>query len=359
MPKVTTRSQGSVVKVAKKAKITKKVDANKTDVKKDTKKVEKKISLWQKKNQKMSNEPEKEGLAVAKSASNYENNQLKLGDGKWKKDVIKLATWNINGIRCIQKKGELRNYIEDNKPDALILNETRIDETKYEEYKSEVDIPKEYHQYWSFCTIKKGYSGVCLFSKVKPISIKEGMGVLKHDLEGRLITAEYENFFLVGVYVPHSGSFFYTGELARHSYRVEEWDVDFLNYLNKLKETKPVVQTGDLNIVHKDIDIWNPKGKYHWACMTPEERQGMDNFIKCNWVDTFRDLYPEEKEYSQWSLRSNGWEKNEGSRVDYFMTNRDAMDAVKDSRYIVKQRGSDHCPVELDLEVNKLPKYYN
>ena len=181
----------------------------------------------------------------AKSGSDTLNNGLidsmgPLGDGKWDKDVIKLSNFNVNGVRAIQKRGDLNNYINTYKPDALILNETKIDEQAFNKDKPGDDIPKEYNQYWSFCKVKKGYSGVCLFSKTKPISVQEGMGVEKHDEEGRTITAEYENFYLVGVYVPNSGT-----SLIRLDYRCKEWNVDFQNYLNKLKKKKHVVLCGD------------------------------------------------------------------------------------------------------------------
>jgi exodeoxyribonuclease III len=179
------------------------------------------------------------------------------GDGQWDKDTLMISNWNVNGIRAVQAKGELQNYFESKNPDVLILNETKIDSTRYEVDRPDKGIPSEYFQYWNFCKIKKGYSGVALFTKTKPICIKEGMGVEKHDQEGRVITAEYDKFYVVGTYVPNSGD-----GLVRLKYRTKEWNVDFQKYLNGLREKKNVVLTGDLNVAHRDIDLYDPKNRH-------------------------------------------------------------------------------------------------
>ena len=166
---------------------------------------------------------------------------------------------------------------------------------------------------------------------------------------GRAITAEYENFYLVGVYVPNAGD-----GLVRLDYRCKEWNVDFQNYLNKLKEKKHVILTGDQNVCHKALDIFDGKARDRMAGCTPEEKKGMDNLLEDGWIDTFRDLYPEKKQYSWWSYRFGARAQNKGWRLDYFVVNKSAMSAVKDSLIIDKQVGSDHCPVELELEVSKL-----
>ena len=178
------------------------------------------------------------------------------GPGQWDQSTLMISNWNVNGIRAVLSKGELQNYFTSKNPDILILNETKIDSTRYEVDRPDKGIPSEYFQYWNFCKVKKGYSGVALFTKIKPICIKEGMGVEKHDQEGRLITAEFEKFYVVGTYVPNSGD-----GLVRLKYRTKEWNVDFQKYLNGLREKKNVVLAGDLNVAHRNIDLHDPKGK--------------------------------------------------------------------------------------------------
>ena len=202
-----------------------------------------------------------------------------------------------------------------------------------------------YHQYWNYA-VKKGYSGTAVFTKQEPMSVSYGIGIEEHDQEGRVITLEFDSFYFVTVYVPNSKQ-----ELERLSYRME-WEDAFLAYIEKLQETKPVIYAGDLNVAHKEIDLKNPKTNHHNAGFTDEERGKFSTVLEHGFIDTFRYFYPDlEQIYSWWSYRFKSREKNAGWRIDYFITSGSLKDKLKDAKIHTEIMGSDHCPVELDVEL--------
>ena len=247
---------------------------------------------------------------------------------------MKIISWNVNGIRAVIRKNFIYSIKEIN-PDIFCLQETKINE------KLHPDELNEYHSYWNFAE-KKGYSGTAIFSKIKPINVNYGLGIEEHDNEGRLITAEYEDFFLVNVYVPNSGR-----GVDRLMYR-QKWDKDLLNYVLKLEKTKPVILCGDLNVAHRDIDLKNPKSNYNKSAgYMQEEIDGMDNYTKY-FIDTFRHLYPDEIKYSWWSYMFQARLKNIGWRIDYFLVSKNIK--FKDAFILNEYHGSDHCPVGIILK---------
>ena len=249
---------------------------------------------------------------------------------------MKLISWNVNGLRAIMGK----NFME-------FFNETDADcfclqETKLQEGQIEMDLPG-YHQYWCYAD-KKGYSGTAIFTKKEPMSVRYGIGIDEHDHEGRVITLEFEDFYLITVYVPNSQD-----ELRRLDYRMK-WEDDFKTYLKELEKTKPVIFCGDLNVAHKEIDLKNPKTNRRNAGFTDEERGKMSALLDDGFIDTFRYFYPEEVVYSWWSYRFRAREKNTGWRIDYFICSETLKDRLKDAKIHTEVMGSDHCPVELDIE---------
>ena len=249
---------------------------------------------------------------------------------------MKLISWNVNGLRAIMGK----NFME-------FFNETDADcfclqETKLQEGQIEMDLPG-YHQYWCYAD-KKGYSGTAIFTKKEPMSVRYGIGIDEHDHEGRVITLEFEDFYLITVYVPNSQD-----ELRRLDYRMK-WEDDFKAYLKELEKTKPVIFCGDLNVAHKEIDLKNPKTNRRNAGFTDEERGKMSALLDDGFIDTFRYFYPEEVVYSWWSYRFRAREKNTGWRIDYFICSEALKDRLKDAKIHTEVMGSDHCPVELDIE---------
>lgn len=249
---------------------------------------------------------------------------------------MKLISWNVNGLRAIMGK----NFME-------FFNETDADcfclqETKLQEGQIEMDLPG-YHQYWCYAD-KKGYSGTAIFTKKEPLSVRYGIGIDEHDHEGRVITLEFEDFYLITVYVPNSQD-----ELRRLDYRMK-WEDDFKAYLKELEKTKPVIFCGDLNVAHKEIDLKNPKNNRRNAGFTDEERGKMSALLDDGFIDTFRYFYPEEVVYSWWSYRFRAREKNTGWRIDYFICSEALKDRLKDAKIHTEVMGSDHCPVELDIE---------
>ncbi|MCI8556842.1 MAG: exodeoxyribonuclease III [Lachnospiraceae bacterium] len=250
---------------------------------------------------------------------------------------MKLISWNVNGLRaCVGK-----NFTEDfQKLDADIFC---LQETKLQEGQIELDLPG-YHQYWNYAE-KKGYSGTAVFTKTEPLSVTYGIGVEEHDHEGRVITLEYEDFYLVTVYTPNSQD-----GLARLDYRMK-WEDDFLRYIQGLDEKKPVIYCGDLNVAHKEIDLKNPKTNRKNAGFTDEEREKMTHVLESGFVDTFRYFYPEmESIYSWWSYRFRAREKNAGWRIDYFIVSERLTKRLEDAKIHTDILGSDHCPVELLLK---------
>lgn len=249
---------------------------------------------------------------------------------------MKLISWNVNGIRAAMGKGFL-DFVKEQDPDILCIQETKMQE-------GQAEVPMEgYHQYWCSAE-KKGYSGTAVFTKEEPISVAYGIGIDEHDHEGRVITAEYENFYLVNVYVPNSQN-----ELKRLDYRMT-WEDDFRAYLKKLEETKPVVLCGDLNVAHKEIDLKNPKTNRKNAGFTDEERGKMTEMLEAGFTDTFRYFYPElEGVYSWWSYRFNARKNNAGWRIDYFLVSESLNDKLVDAKILTDVMGSDHCPVTLEM----------
>ena len=250
---------------------------------------------------------------------------------------MKLISWNVNGIRACAGKGFVEFFKE---ADADIFC---IQESKMQEGQLELDLPG-YYQYWNYAE-KKGYSGTAIFTKKEPVSVAYGMGIEEHDKEGRVITLEFEQFYMVTVYTPNSQS-----ELARLSYRME-WEDAFLAYLKGLEEKKPVIVCGDMNVAHKEIDLKNPKTNRKNAGFTDEEREKFSILLENGFVDTYRYFYPEQEGiYSWWSYRFKAREKNAGWRIDYFLVSQVLTGKLKDAGILTEVLGSDHCPVELDLE---------
>ena len=251
---------------------------------------------------------------------------------------MKFISWNVNGIRACKDKGFLDFFF---KEDADIFC---LQETKMQEGQLELDLPG-YLQYWNYAE-KKGYSGTAIFTKLQPINVTYGMGIDEHDHEGRIITLEYDNFFFITCYTPNSKQ-----ELERLDYRMV-WEDDFLAYINKLNEKKPVVFCGDLNVAHEEIDLKNPKTNHHNAGFTDEERAKMTALLNAGYTDTFRFFYPDKTDiYSWWSYRFKAREKNAGWRIDYFITSKSLNDKLKDAKIHTSVEGSDHCPVELDIDL--------
>ena len=250
---------------------------------------------------------------------------------------MKLVSWNLNGIRAVEKKG-LSDIIAHINADIIGFQETKAQDDQVQAALKNVS---GYHIY-SSSAIKKGYSGTAILSKKKPINVTYGLGIEEHDQEGRLICAEYESFYFITVYVPNSGN-----QLVRLDYR-KKWDKDLLEYLKK--KNKPVFLSGDLNVAHKPIDLKNPKSNYNKTSgYTQDEIDGMTNFINSGFTDTFRYFYPEKIKYSWWSYRFNARAKNVGWRIDYFLASKNALELVKDAFIMNDVMGSDHCPVGIDL----------
>lgn len=252
-------------------------------------------------------------------------------------NIKKLVSWNVNGIRACVQKGFMDTF---NELDADIFC---LQETKLQEGQIDLELPG-YCQFWNYAE-KKGYSGTAIFTKEEPLDVKYGMGIPEHDKEGRVITLEYPDFYMITEYVPNSQD-----ELRRLDYRMA-WEDAFLAYIKGLEVKKPVIFCGDLNVAHEEIDLKNPKTNHKNAGFTDEERGKMTRLLKEGFIDTFRFLYPEEVIYSWWSYRFRAREKNAGWRIDYFITSGDLKDRIKDAKIHTEIFGSDHCPVELDIEI--------
>lgn len=249
----------------------------------------------------------------------------------------KLISWNVNGLRACVEKG-FSDFFKDVDADIFCLQETKLQEGQIT-----LELPG-YHQYWNYAE-KKGYSGTAIFTREEPLSVFYGLGIEKHDHEGRVITLEFQNFYLVTVYTPNSQE-----ELKRLSYRME-WEDDFLAYLKKLEEKKPVIVCGDMNVAHREIDLKNPKTNRKNAGFTDEERNKFFLLLEAGFTDTFRYFYPDlEGAYSWWSYRFKAREKNAGWRIDYFLTSEKLNNSLKDAVIYKDIFGSDHCPVGLLIE---------
>lgn len=251
---------------------------------------------------------------------------------------MKFISWNVNGIRACVQKGFL-DYFKEADADIFCIQESKMQEGQLE-----LDTPG-YHQYWNYA-VKKGYSGTAIFTKKKPISVRNGIGIEEHDQEGRVITLEFDEFYFVTVYTPNSQN-----ELVRLPYRMK-WEEDFLRYLKKLEEKKPVVFCGDLNVAHKEIDLKNPKTNRKNAGFTDEEREKFSKLLEAGFIDTFRYFYPDQEGiYSWWSYRFSARAKNAGWRIDYFCVSQCLKDKLIDAKIHTEILRSDHCPVELDIEL--------
>lgn len=256
---------------------------------------------------------------------------------------LKLISWNVNGIRAVLKKG-FREFLEHEQPDILCLQETRAEETQVLDPLWQAD----YHAFWNPAE-KKGYSGTAIFSRAKPVSVALGLGLPEHDREGRVITAEYEPFYLVNVYVPNSGR-----ELARLPYR-QRWDRAFLRYLRELQSVKPVVFCGDFNVAHEEIDLARPRQNVKNHGFTPQERRGFGGFIRAGFVDTFREFEKGPGHYTWWSQMSGARERNIGWRIDYFLASKALRPHLRAAFIRPGVAGSDHCPVGLEVEMPTAP----
>ena len=251
---------------------------------------------------------------------------------------MKLISWNVNGLRAVMNKG-FKYFFNSIDADVFCVQETKLQEGQIE------FAPENYYVYFN-SAIKKGYSGTALISKIKPMNVAYGINMEEHDSEGRVITAEYEKFYLVNCYTPNSQR-----ELTRLDYRMQ-WEDDFRAYLCKLQNKKPVILCGDLNVAHNEIDLKNPSNNRHNAGFTDEERGKMTALLNAGFIDTFRYMYPDKKEcYSWWSYMFHAREKNAGWRIDYFIASENLKNKIKDCKIHTEVFGSDHCPVELDIEI--------
>lgn len=251
---------------------------------------------------------------------------------------MKLISWNVNGIRAAVNKG-FYDFFEEIDADVFCLQETKMQEGQL------VMELAGYHQYW-YSADKKGYSGTAVFSKVEPVTVEYDGIDKRHHGEGRIISCEYENFYLLNAYVPNSKD-----QLQRLADRVE-WEKDFLVYIKALDAIKPVIYCGDLNVAHNEIDLKNPQSNHRSAGFTDEERERMTILLANGFTDSFRYLYPEVTDaYSWWSYRTKARERNAGWRIDYFIVSDRIKDKIKDSRIYVDVHGSDHCPVGLEIDI--------
>lgn len=251
---------------------------------------------------------------------------------------MKMVSWNVNGLRACVTKGFVNIF---NKLDADIFC---LQETKLQE--GQIDLPLEgYYQYWNYAE-KKGYSGTAIFTKKEPLAVTNGIGIDEHNTEGRVITLEFEDFFFVTCYTPNSQN-----ELKRLDYRMK-WEDDFREYLLRLNKKKPVILCGDLNVAHNEIDLKNPKTNRKNAGFSDEEREKMTTLLNSGFTDSFRYLYPDKEGiYSWWSYRFNARKNNAGWRIDYFITSDSIKNKIIDSKIHTDIMGSDHCPVELDIDL--------
>ena len=250
---------------------------------------------------------------------------------------MRLISWNVNGLRAVMGKNFME-FFNDIDADIFCLQETKLQEGQIE-----MDLPG-YYQYWNYAD-KKGYSGTAIFTKKEPLRVSYGIDIDEHDHEGRVITLEFEDFYMVTVYTPNSQD-----ELKRLDYRMK-WEDDFRAYLTALNTKKPVIVTGDMNVAHKEIDLKNPKTNRRNAGFTDEERGKMTQLLESGFIDTFRYFYPDaEGIYSWWSYRFKAREKNAGWRIDYFLASRDMESRLKDAKIHTEVFGSDHCPVELEID---------
>ncbi len=251
---------------------------------------------------------------------------------------MKFISWNVNGIRACVKKGFEESFSD---LDADIFC---IQESKMQKDQLKLETPG-YHQYWNYA-IRKGYSGTAIFTRKEPVSVTNGLGIEEHDQEGRLITLDMGDYYFITVYVPNSQN-----ELKRLEYRMK-WEDDFREYVSKLSKEKPVIICGDMNVAHKEIDLKNPASNHHNPGFSDEERGKFQELLDAGFVDTFRYKYPDRRDiYSWWSYRFNSRENNAGWRIDYFLVSDYVQDKIVDAKIHNEIYGSDHCPVELEMDI--------
>jgi exodeoxyribonuclease-3 len=249
---------------------------------------------------------------------------------------MKLVSWNVNGLRAVVKKG-FTEIFTDFDADIFCLQETKLSE-------GQIDLAFEgYESYWNYAE-KKGYSGTAIFTRRKPLSVTTGIGIEQHDHEGRVVTLEFDDFYMVDVYTPNAQQ-----ELARLDYRLE-WERDFAAYLRALDAKKPVIVCGDMNVAHNEIDLKNPATNHKNPGFSDEERNAFTQLLGAGFVDTFRTLHPNEQQYSWWSYRFSARQKNIGWRIDYFLVSQRLFDRVTDAAIHSDILGSDHCPVSLTIK---------
>ncbi|WP_426553660.1 exodeoxyribonuclease III [Bacillus velezensis] len=252
---------------------------------------------------------------------------------------MKLISWNVNGLRAVMKKIDINTYVQETEADILCLQETKVQD-------GQVSLqPEGYHAYWNYA-VKKGYSGTAVFSKEKPLHVFYGLGIDDHDQEGRVITLEFENVFVVNCYTPNAKR-----GLERIDYRLQ-WEADFKDYLQKLDRKKPVILCGDLNVAHREIDLKNPKANRKNAGFSEQEREAFSALLNAGFTDSFRHLHPDrEGAYSWWSYRTNAREKNIGWRLDYVIVSDRLKPRISEAAICADIMGSDHCPVEMTVDL--------
>ncbi|MFB4186747.1 exodeoxyribonuclease III [Bacillus velezensis] len=252
---------------------------------------------------------------------------------------MKLISWNVNGLRAVMKKIDINTYVQETEADILCLQETKVQD-------GQVSLqPEGYHAYWNYA-VKKGYSGTAVFSKEKPLHVFYGLGIDDHDQEGRVITLEFENVFVVNCYTPNAKR-----GLERIDYRLQ-WEADFKDYLQKLDRKKPVILCGDLNVAHREIDLKNPKANRKNAGFSEQEREAFSALLNAGFTDSFRYLYPDQEgAYSWWSYRTNAREKNIGWRLDYVIVSDRLKQRIRQAAICADIMGSDHCPVEMTVDL--------
>ncbi|MDR4184744.1 exodeoxyribonuclease III [Bacillus subtilis] len=252
---------------------------------------------------------------------------------------MKLISWNVNGLRAVMRKMDFLSYLKEEDADIICLQETKIQD-------GQVDLqPEGYHVYWNYA-VKKGYSGTAVFSKQEPLQVIYGIGVEEHDQEGRVITLEFENVYVMTVYTPNSRR-----GLERIDYRMQ-WEEALLSYILELDQKKPVILCGDLNVAHQEIDLKNPKANRNNAGFSDQERGAFTRSLEAGFVDSFRHVYPDlEGAYSWWSYRAGARDRNIGWRIDYFVVSERLKEQIEDASISADVMGSDHCPVELIINI--------